>query len=734
MNLGLWKKAYMLEFMGRRIDTGGFSLNWNSDSEIFTFALPPESEDFDYSQRVTETKTFGGAVFDDYGNDTIRIVLSGSTVNNEKKLIYKGTKTIPGYLTGEQEIFKLRDLIEKYGEIENLDKKEVYLYDLSKMNLVQIATGNPVSGSWWRVQIKSLKIKRAKEKPFTYNYVLEMIGYKATNRINTSLLSGTISDGIARVQEILDKANEFLALSEGAISLLSETRRDILRLAEGIDSTSNNPDSVERVVAVIGGKERALLGTHAVDSLYNIAMGIVADCQAFGKAIENASSQSQKGGTISDGEKKTVVFNANGGHFIIEGEESETYREYVSYSDKATKPTDPVRENYEFDYWYVLTNPEEEFVFSKEPIKSNLYLFAKWRQVKAVVSFNSQGGSSVPSQVIPIGGNATRPADPTRRNYIFRNWYSGSIATNEFDFSTPINADTVLYARWSRVTTITVQFNSNGGSDVEPQNIEPGSKIIYPETPTKTNNVFAGWYTDEELTEAFDFSAAVTEPLTLYAKWTHSYCDVTFNSNGGTATPPQVVIIGGTATEPEPPTKVGYTFVFWCSDSAATNEFDFSTPINADTVLYARWTLNNYTVQFNSNGGSGVTEQHIPHGNLSTFPEIPTKEGYSFYKWCSDKNLENEFNFATPIVSDKTLYARWFGNEYTITFETNGGNTIEPQTVENGKKAQAVVPSKSGYVFAGWYTDEELTDAFDFATVIEHDFTIYAKWEQEEQE
>ena len=90
MNLGVWHKAYMLEIMGLQKEEGfslSSALNF-SGSEVFTFALPPEAEDFDYSQRVTETKTFGGAVFDDYGNDTFKITISGSTVNNEKKLIY----------------------------------------------------------------------------------------------------------------------------------------------------------------------------------------------------------------------------------------------------------------------------------------------------------------------------------------------------------------------------------------------------------------------------------------------------------------------------------------------------------------------------------------------------------------------------------------------------------------------------------------------------------------------
>jgi len=79
--------------------------------ECFTFSVPPESEELQFPQRVTETKTFGGSVFDDYGNDSYRITLSGTTVNEEKKLIYRGLKKVPLYLTGTKEIFELREAI-----------------------------------------------------------------------------------------------------------------------------------------------------------------------------------------------------------------------------------------------------------------------------------------------------------------------------------------------------------------------------------------------------------------------------------------------------------------------------------------------------------------------------------------------------------------------------------------------------------------------------------------------
>lgn len=733
MNLGVWHKAYMLEIIGLQKEEGfslSSALNF-SGSEVFTFALPPEAEDFDYSQRVTETKTFGGAVFDDYGNDTFKITISGSTVNNEKKLIYRGTKAVPEYLTGEKEIFKLRDLLYRSGKLENLEGKKVYLYDLSKMSALQIAAGSPSKNSWWRVQIKSLKIKRSKDKPFTYNYTLEMIGYYEDKKSIPSLFGGGVADFISGAQNVLETINTAFATVEMAAGLCADIKAKIDETSKLIE----NIDNPQEAIQVIGGFERVLIGTSTVNAAYNSVKSCAALC---GKLTEfndamGLSDDTSKSGSISEDEKFTVTFDANGGHFIVDEEEKEQITESVSYSQSATKPeTNPTRTNYEFAYWYQLSSPDTEFNFKDTPIKADIILFAKWVQKKAVVTFNSRGGSAVDSQTVDIGGKATKPAiDPTRTGYNFTQWCSNYAATIAFNFDTVINEDTTIYAAWARITAVTVTFDSKGGSDVPSQSVEPGNKVICPDIPTKEYYAFGGWFTDEECTTEFDFSQSISSSLTLYAKWTRAYNDVVFDSKGGSSVTKQTVIIGGTATIPEQPTKDGYTFAFWCTDSGETNEFDFTTPITADTTLYARWVLNQYTVAFNSNGGSSVQSQSVEHGKLVVFPIMPTKTNYSFFMWCKDKYLEEEFSFSTPVTSDLTLYARWFGSSYSFAFDSNGGNTIPTQTIENGKKATRVVPAKTGNTFEGWFSDEELTKEYSFDTAVVHDMTVWAKWQPE---
>ena len=85
--------------------------------------------------------------------------------------------------------------------------------------------------------------------------------------------------------------------------------------------------------------------------------------------------------------------------------------------------------------------------------------------------------------------------------------------------------------------------------------------------------------------------------------------------------------------QPTAPTKEGYTFAGWYSDSGLTQDFDFTTPISTDITLYAKWDVNYYTVTFDSNGGSAITARSIQAGQKATKPDDPTKDGYDFKGW-----------------------------------------------------------------------------------------------------
>jgi uncharacterized repeat protein (TIGR02543 family) len=357
---------------------------------------------------------------------------------------------------------------------------------------------------------------------------------------------------------------------------------------------------------------------------------------------------------------------------------------------------------------------------------------AQWTLNTSTVSFNSNGGSAVDAQTVGYGLLAIEPAEPTKDGVVFGGWYKDSAMTTAYDFTSQVTEDLTLHAKWLR--SYTLNFDSNGGSAVDAQTVYEGDKAAAPAAPTKEGFVFSGWYSDSELTSAYDFETkTVTTNLTLYAKWTiapkNNYT-VSFNSNGGTAVADLTVVEGAVAEAPSAPTLIGRTFEGWYSDSNLTSRFSFSTtPITASLTLYAKWTINSYTVSFNSNGGSTVNNQTVVYDGNATSPTAPTRNGYAFGGWYSDASLTAAYNFSTQVRSNFTLYAKWTA-VYTVSFNSNGGSSVADQRVENGGKAAApIAPTKDGYTFGGWYSDAALSEAYIFTErQVIANLTLYAKW------
>ena len=146
------------------------------------------------------------------------------------------------------------------------------------------------------------------------------------------------------------------------------------------------------------------------------------------------------------------------------------------------------------------------------------------------------------------------------------------------------------------------------------------------------------------------------------------------------------------------------------------------TSCNTDDVMF--------TVSFNSNEGSAVLPQTVKEGEKAIKPDDPERNGHIFAAWYKEAGLINEWEFNTDVViADMTLYAKWI-NGYTVSFDSNGGSAVLPQTV---KEWQRIIrpedPTRSGYLFASWYSEPELRYQWDFyANMVDADMTLYAKW------
>ena len=174
-------------------------------------------------------------------------------------------------------------------------------------------------------------------------------------------------------------------------------------------------------------------------------------------------------------------------------------------------------------------------------------------------------------------------------------------------------------------------------------------------------------------------------------------------------------------------TAEGYVFKGWFFDAQKTN-MALVFNLEEDTTVYAKWVKVN-TVTFNSNGGSAVEPIKVESGSIIEAPSQPTKQGFKFVGWYKEATFTNKFNFDnTEINNDITLYAKW-NAVYTVTYNTNGGNEIEPTSVEVGKTYTLPEdPVKEGFRFAGWYTDEALTNAYVSTGEIGSNLTLFAKW------
>lgn len=137
--------------------------------------------------------------------------------------------------------------------------------------------------------------------------------------------------------------------------------------------------------------------------------------------------------------------------------------------------------------------------------------------------------------------------------------------------------------------------------------------------------------------------------------------NVYFDSQGGGYVPTQTVLCDSKVAKPADPVRAGYTFDGWYRDSNCSTPFNFSSDtIGGDTTLYAGWTIENYTVYFNSQGGSSVGTQTVNYGAQLSQPANPTRSGYKFGGWFQEEQCWNQWNFSSDaVMGDMTLYAKW---------------------------------------------------------------------------
>ena len=231
---------------------------------------------------------------------------------------------------------------------------------------------------------------------------------------------------------------------------------------------------------------------------------------------------------------------------------------------------------------------------------------------------------------------------------------------------------------------------------------------------TRAGYTQVGWATVDGGEKVYDLKDIYTknEALTLYPVWNTNKYTITFDTNGGSEIAPITQDYGTEITAPDNPTRKGYTFKGW------DKEIPETMPAENITVK-AQWEINQYTITFDTNGGSEIAPITQDYGTEITAPDNPTRKGYTFKGW--DKEIPE-----TMPAENITVKAQWEINQYTITFDTNGGSEIPPITQNYGTEITAPDnPTRKGYTFKGW--DKEIPE-----TMPAENITITARWKDTE--
>ena len=358
------------------------------------------------------------------------------------------------------------------------------------------------------------------------------------------------------------------------------------------------------------------------------------------------------------------------------------------YGTPITAPT-LTREGYTFKGW-------DKEIPETMPAE-NITVKAQWEINQYTIAFDTNGGSEIAPITQDYGTEITAPDNPTRKGYAFKGW------DKEIPETMPAENITVK-AQWE-INQYTITFDTNGGSEIAPITQDYGTEITAPDNPTRKGYTFKGW--DKEIPETMP-----AENITVKAQWEINQYTITFDTNGGSEIAPITQDYGTEITAPDNPTRKGYTFKGWDKEIPETMPSE-------NMTVKAQWEINQYTITFDTNGGSEIAPITQDYGTEITAPDKPTRKGYTFKGW--NKEIPE-----TMPAENITVKAQWEINQYTITFDTNGGSEIAPITQDYGTEITAPDnPTRKGYTFKGW--DKEIPE-----TMPAENITITARWKDTE--
>ena len=346
----------------------------------------------------------------------------------------------------------------------------------------------------------------------------------------------------------------------------------------------------------------------------------------------------------------SIIFNSMGGSAVSTITQG--------YDTDVTPPAaPPTKTGYTFNGW-LPTVP------AKMPLGGETCV-AQWITNQYTVSFDSQGGTSVPSITQFFGTSITRPNDPTKPGYTFLNWLP-DVPTTMPASNTQCEAKWLINAHQLTVNPSSGTWSGSATPLNFTQNYATTKTIA---DPTRTGYTFTGWTLTGQGsfstgTKTYTFGPTSNSTATLTAGWTASQYTITLNLDGGTGTSSLVRPYGASIPAPTAPSKPNFNFTGWYLEAGLTTPVQWPYTVTGNVTFYAKWAaIATVTVTFDADGGTGGQAATLMQsGAALTAPADPTKADYLFAGW----------NPAVPATApdvDTTYTAMWvqIGTEVTIT-------------------------------------------------------------------
>ena len=381
----------------------------------------------------------------------------------------------------------------------------------------------------------------------------------------------------------------------------------------------------------------------------------------------------------------TISYNANGGSGSMSAT-TFTFGNSASISNNSF-----TRSGYTFQNWYTTSTGTGGSSFTggdSYNSAADLPLYAIWAGNSYVYNGNGNDGGTPPANQTYSGSTLNASStNITLSGYTFYGWcltqHAAGVACTGTRYPAgsalpvPSSSTVNLYALWTNVTLYTLQFDEQGGSSVSNQSFASGDSVVLPSAPTRTGYTFAGWFVNSSggsaLGATYD-TTGLSANKTLYAQWTINTYTITYFANEGTGSVPnsssQNYDTEYTVLPASSLSRTGYTFNDWNESSGgggvarAVNE---TFTVTANVSLYAQWTPNTYTVNYDANEGGGTTNSTtFTFGNSASISSSGfTRSGYTFAEWNTVSDGTGTSYDPTDSYSaaaNLTLYAIWTQN------------------------------------------------------------------------